>query len=146
MDPNFYSFFSRRLELFTLVYAIVSYGEDYTLPQAHTMSSATKNYTIASFTEAYRRALHLYVTDHNGEEHRQRAYELGRKAIRMHLGVLDMVEIHYKAEKALLGLPPPEEVKEVMEKSVAFLEECLAPYEIVHRSYREMIETRRKDE
>ena len=60
-----------------------------------------------------------------------RAYELGRGAASAGVGIVEMVEVHSRAVRDVLGLAaPPVEVDQV-------LAEALSPFEMTHRGFRD---------
>jgi signal transduction histidine kinase len=73
-----------------------------------------------------------------GEVDLHAAYEIGRRALREGLGVLDMISIHYQAvehvlSQITLAQPPPE----TMQKAAAFLIEAMSPFEMTQRAFAE---------
>ncbi|RZI44666.1 EAL domain-containing protein [Herbaspirillum sp. HC18] len=96
----------------------------------------------ASFREEYRLALIDYVQGRADEDALLRAYELGRKGATGRLSILDLNEVH---QEALLsagrqdqdGLIP--ETAHMMEKAAEFLDQALAPFEMMHRGYVETV-------
>lgn len=89
----------------------------------------------------YEAALSTYVHT-GGEENLLVAYELGRTAIEVGLGVLDMLEFHHRAMKTILSdsrnaSVPAWYVNDAMD----FLQESLSPFEITHRGYLEAVES-----
>lgn len=106
------------------------------------MSGIDSKYSIDRLPDMYRLALQSYLS-RDGEETLRQAYELGRAAMLMRLGVLDIIEIHNQAVKTILEEYPADEMTRTMENSMVFLEESLAPYEITHRGYRDVVELAR---
>ena len=82
----------------------------------------------ASFVASYRSALAAHASG-SGETGLSQAYEIGRRALRAGLGVLDMVAIHHEAARSV-----PHESADSLH---TFLVECLSPFEIVHRGVEE---------
>jgi PAS domain S-box-containing protein len=82
----------------------------------------------------YRVALAAYVA-HETEEELQHGYELGRRALELGLGVLDMVRLHHEASLKL-GAPAATRGRTVE----AFLMEALSPFEVAQRGFRETCE------
>jgi light-regulated signal transduction histidine kinase (bacteriophytochrome) len=64
-------------------------------------------------------------------------YELGRRAFADGVGVLDLLELHYDAERALLDESPPDARPRVLDAARTFSRELLSPYEMALRGYRE---------
>lgn len=77
----------------------------------------------------YRAALSAYLED-GAEGALVKAYEVGRDAIARHVGLLELIEIHFDAVRAVKGplAPVPAE---------RFLLEALSAFEMTHRSFRE---------
>lgn len=85
----------------------------------------------------YRFALAGYVA-RGSEEELQRAYELGRRALELGLGVLDMVRLHQEAvakyvSPATTAINTPRDAKAVE----TFLMEALSPFEVAQRGFRD---------
>ncbi len=92
--------------------------------------------TLSTLQEDYRTAFQQYLHG-AGEAALQRAYELGRKAVDEGLGILEMAVIHQEVlAKALVEAKPVDAIA-VAKAAAAFFAECLSPFEITHRSYRE---------
>jgi signal transduction histidine kinase len=92
---------------------------------------------FSALTEQYVSALRDYIHG-GGEEALQRAYELGRKALTEGLGVLDMASVHHQALMAVLeGQRTLEEHQRAVKAAEDFLVECLSPFEMTHRGFRE---------
>jgi signal transduction histidine kinase len=90
------------------------------------------------FGERYATTLLSYLVASDGEELLAEAYSLGREAVGTGVGVLDLASIHEKALTPLLaaGVASQSSARMVGRAS-AFLAECLAPFEMVHRGFRE---------
>ena len=68
----------------------------------------------------------------------QNAYDLGRRSLAGGMGVLDMVALQHQALRAVLdGARTSEECRSILGASESFLVEGLAPFEMVHRGFRE---------
>jgi signal transduction histidine kinase len=66
------------------------------------------------------------------------AYELGRRSLASGMGVLDMVALQHHALRAVLdGVRTSEECRSRLKAAENFLVEGLAPFEMVHRGFRE---------
>ena len=66
------------------------------------------------------------------------AYDIGRRSLASGMGVLDMVVLQHQALRAVLdGARTPEECRSILKASESFLVEGLAPFEIIHRGFRE---------
>jgi signal transduction histidine kinase len=70
----------------------------------------------------------------------QEAYEIGRRACAEGLGVLDVARVHNEALTAQLRRTrTPEEGARLAERAETFLAECLSPFEMTHRGYRDAL-------
>lgn len=76
----------------------------------------------------YEEALRDYLL-HGGEAHLHHAYDLGRCASKIGLGVLDLVRLHHST----VGASPSREAG----RTEAFLLEALSPFEAMHRGFRQ---------
>ena len=66
------------------------------------------------------------------------ANDLGRRSLASGMGVLDMVALQHQTLRAVLdGARTPEECRSILVASESFLVENLAPFEMVHRGFRE---------
>jgi signal transduction histidine kinase len=87
--------------------------------------------------EQYAAGLQAYF-ETEGETALERAYEVGRQAVARGLGVLDMTALHAEAlMAALAGARTAEESRRMVERSAHFLSESLAPFEMIHRGFRD---------
>ena len=76
------------------------------------------------------------------EEASGQAYELGRLAVNDGLGLLDVSTIHHEALTRLLArADTPEESARMVEEAAGFLMQSLAPFETIHRGFREANES-----
>lgn len=92
----------------------------------------------------YQLALGAYLA-RGHEADLQRAYELGRNALNLGLGVLDVARLHQEATTKLAAAAdsPPATTRGT--KAVdAFLMEVLSPFEVAHRGFRDACERLRK--
>jgi signal transduction histidine kinase len=103
------------------------------------MPNPDSEHPIDEAATAYETTLRAYLSG-NAEEGLRQAYELGRAAILRNLGVLDVVELHYQALKAMLPEAPSAEITQQIRAAMIFLEESLSPFEITHRGYRDAVE------
>lgn len=68
----------------------------------------------------------------------QRAYELGRKSVAEGLGILEITSLHHEALAAALAQSgKSEDSPHIVASASQFLSECLAPFEMSFRGYRE---------
>lgn len=88
----------------------------------------------------YRDALATYAAS-GEEEHLQAAYELGRNALNVGCGVLDMVRLHQEALVSLLAVTgAPAAPARLAQAVETFLMEALSPFEAAHRGFRDACE------
>jgi signal transduction histidine kinase len=92
---------------------------------------------LPEFTSRYGESLAEYVSG-AGESALQNAYEIGRSAIAQGLGLMDLAVAHRTAITARLAqLEPGEQPSVVVARATEFLENCLAPFEMVQRGFHE---------
>jgi signal transduction histidine kinase len=91
---------------------------------------------IDRFGRSYQDALQGYLRD-LGEEHLNRAYEIGRDAMVGGLGVLEMAAWHDHALRHVLASEEVADQRQVCEAASRFLAESLSPFEMSHRGTRE---------
>ncbi len=91
------------------------------------------------FYDTYGARLDAYLSG-DGEEALSHAYELGREALLSGLGLIDIIETHH-AVLETFGTQDPEDAIRLAREALVFLEECLSPYELTHRGYRDAVET-----
>ncbi len=73
-----------------------------------------------------------------GEVALRHGYELGRRALREGLGVMDVVSIHRKVLRRLLeGASTADDCRQIVQASHDLFAECLAPFELTHRGFLE---------
>lgn len=94
--------------------------------------------TAAEIEEAYATALRRYLVEHN-EDSLLAAYEIGRGALDLGLGPLDMIMAHQRALESILV--PASDSGISMERAVRmggnFLAESFSAFEMFHRAGRE---------
>jgi signal transduction histidine kinase/ActR/RegA family two-component response regulator len=89
-----------------------------------------------SFEERYAAALLSHVTA--GEEAvLHEAYELGREALKQGTGVLDLTMLHHRALAKVSTRLSSKAAHARMEQAAEFLAECLSPFEMTLRGYRD---------
>ncbi|MBI2917868.1 MAG: hypothetical protein HYY01_07710 [Chloroflexi bacterium] len=87
--------------------------------------------------QSYSSALQAYLADAQ-EAALMRAYELGRQATENGLGVLDIAAVHQEAlTQVLRPSSPSQETLQTVQAASKFLAECIAPFEMTHRGFRE---------
>ncbi|MBM3335775.1 hypothetical protein FJY63_14045, partial [Candidatus Sumerlaeota bacterium] len=93
--------------------------------------------TLEQLLEPYANALENYLAG-GSEESLAQAYEFGRKAIEAGMGVVDVAVVHQHALAMILSHPLlPEECTKIAGAAERFFTECLAPYEMIIRGFRE---------
>lgn len=92
------------------------------------------------FARQYRAALLDYLLG-SGESGRERAYELGRRAIDSSLGLLQVLRVHQRAVNAILeSTHKVEENLRRLRASEEFLMETLSPFEMAYRGYVDLLD------
>ncbi len=85
----------------------------------------------------YHRALRSFV-DSGDEEYLQDAYELGRSALNLGLGVIDVARLHQEALGRLVsGRTAPTATPRWIRMTETFLMEALSAFEVAHRGFRD---------
>src|SRR5258706_16308406 len=87
---------------------------------------------IKDLSSEYKMALQEFL-DGGGEAALKDAYSLGRQALDQGIGVLELASAHHQALIAL-----PRKVR-IIKQASEFLAECLSPFEMAQRGYRESI-------
>jgi Phosphoserine phosphatase RsbU, N-terminal domain len=90
----------------------------------------------ATFANSYQHGLREFVRDRS-ERRLQVAYELGRTAVQMGLGVLDVAFEHTRGLAAITRSQSTTPVADVVEAAGEFLIESLASFEMVQRGVTE---------
>jgi len=88
-------------------------------------------------SDDYRSALESYLKG-DGEHALQRAYEMGRDALARGVGLLELARTHHLCLEALLtqaGSPRQRDV--IHAGAVNFFAECISPYEMTYRGFRD---------
>jgi len=93
-----------------------------------------------SIARRYAAALNGYLAD-GDEAALTQAYELGRAALREGFGLLDLTILHHQILAGLLLDQPSRRALEWLDPAAVFLAECLAPFEMMLRGYRETNES-----
>jgi signal transduction histidine kinase len=92
---------------------------------------------VQEIADRFKAALEGYLRkpEETALEH---AYDLGRRSLDSGMGVLDMVALQQQALRAVLdGARTPEECRSRLKDAEIFLAEALAPFEMIHRGFRE---------
>ena len=98
------------------------------------------------FRRDYAPAFLQYLSE-RGEPGRRAAYELGRRAIREHLSVLDLARTHHGMLLEVLKTHrTPQELENIAQAASEFLVEALAVFEMTQRGFAEMLSTARSDQ
>ncbi len=80
----------------------------------------------------------LALLRHRDEEHRHKAYELGRDALADGISLLDLIRTHHIVFGRVLAAPSdPAELADLVDAAASFLVEALAPYEMARRGFLE---------
>lgn len=96
--------------------------------------------TWNSLQTRYRRALAAY-TARNEEAALQRSYEVGRRALSLGYGVVDMVRLHQDSLLQLVEAEPASRSGVAWTRAAeAFLMEALSCFEVAHRGFRDASE------
>ncbi|MBW8815763.1 MAG: response regulator [Caulobacterales bacterium] len=89
------------------------------------------------FAQLYASALEAHLRQ-SGEPALHQAYELGRQAMSEGVGVLDLAQLHHEALAGLmLDRALDDEEGDWLALAAEFLAECLSPFEMMLRGYRE---------
>ena len=98
------------------------------------------------FRRDYAPAFLQYLSE-RGEPGRRAAYELGRRAIREHLSLLDLARIHHSVLLEVLKTHrSPHELERIAQAASEFLVEALAIFEMTQRGFTELLSTARSDQ
>jgi MarR-like DNA-binding transcriptional regulator SgrR of sgrS sRNA len=98
------------------------------------------------FRRDYAPAFLQYLSE-RGEPGRRAAYELGRRAIREHLSVLDLARTHHGMLLEVLKTHrTPHELEYIAQAASEFLVEALAVFEMTQRGFAELLSTARSDQ
>jgi len=104
----------------------VSDGNDRTVPSQRAASDSA----YLALVEGYLRG--------DGERALQRAYEVGRSALTQGVGLLELARIHHTCLATLLARAISTEQRETILSGAADLfAECVAPYEMTYRGFRD---------
>jgi ANTAR domain/Phosphoserine phosphatase RsbU, N-terminal domain len=98
------------------------------------------------FRRDYAPAFLQYLAERS-EPGRRAAYELGRRAIREELSVLDLARIHHGMLLEVLKTHrTPRELEHIAQGASEFLVEVLAVFEMTQRGFAELLSTARSDQ
>ena len=86
--------------------------------------------------EDYIRKLDAHLAD-SSEAVLNQAYEIGRRAVGDGVSVLDMAVLHHNALRSILARHAPERWDLIIDKAGLFFNECLSPFEMLLRRYRD---------
>src|SRR5688572_13259370 len=97
---------------------------------------------IKNFPKDYSLALKGFLTG-SGEAALGRAYSLGRRALEEGMGMLDIAAIHHQVLAALIkgAEESPADTRRIVKQAGSFLSECLSPFEMAQRGFRESIDS-----
>lgn len=94
---------------------------------------------IKDLLHEYRSALKDFLAG-SGETALENAYLLGRRALEQGIGVLDIAAVHHQVLATLLGSPDAlTHETRIANQAGKFLAECLSPFEMAQRGFRESI-------
>lgn len=96
----------------------------------------TMSRNFSNLAGRYLRTLRKFATTKR-EADLEQAYALGRKAMSLKFGVLDMARIHQAALASLLAKPTDGKRKKLLEAAEVFFLEALSPFEVTHRGFNE---------
>jgi len=92
-----------------------------------------------SAESTYRLALGAYLAE-GGEALLARAYELGREALTLGRSIPEVVGIHQRSLRFLIGAGRVDgRIESVVDAAGDFLAEALSPFEMTHRGYRDSL-------
>ena len=92
---------------------------------------------VQEISDRFKTALEGYLRKPE-EAALESAYDLGRQSLASGMGVLDMMALQHQALRAVLdGARTSEECRSRLKASETFLVEGLAPFEMIHRGFRE---------
>jgi Phosphoserine phosphatase RsbU, N-terminal domain len=95
------------------------------------------------FRRDYAPAFLQYLSE-GGEPGRRAAYELGRRAIRDRLSILDLARIHHSVLLEVLKThPTAPELEHIAQAASEFLTEALAVFEMTQRGFTELLSSER---
>src|SRR5688572_2138307 len=96
---------------------------------------------IKNFSKDYRSALKDFLAG-SGETALGKAYSLGRQALEEGMGMLDIVATHHQVLAVVIknADKSPNSTQELIKQANAFLAECLSPFEMAQRGFRESID------
>lgn len=96
----------------------------------------TMSRNFSNLAGRYLRTLRKFATTKR-EADLEQAYALGRKAMSLKFGVLDMARIHQAALASLLAKPTDGKREKLLEAAEVFFLEALSPFEVTHRGFNE---------
>jgi len=95
------------------------------------------------FARQYRAALLDYLLG-SGESGLERAYELGRRAVELEIGLLELLRVHQNTVNAVLeSTRPPAESLRKLKASHEFLVETASLFEMAYRGYVDLLKDER---
>src|ERR1700752_486341 len=88
-------------------------------------------------SDNYQSALESYLKG-DGEPALQRAYDMGRDALARGVGLLELARTHHRCLEALLAQAgSPRQRDAIHAGAVNFFAECISPYEMTYRGFRD---------
>ncbi len=99
----------------------------------------TRGARIAEFDARYAARMGEFAASQTVNSASDDAFPLGREAIDIGVGILQLTEIHGRALVAAVALGSAENVQSISERASSFLTESLAPFEMVNRGFLETV-------
>jgi signal transduction histidine kinase len=100
--------------------------------------AAARRSEVAAFIRRYAASLGDFLVGGARESGLEAAYALGRLAIAMNMGVIDISAVHGQALLSFVqSAGDVDACEEMTQRAGEFFSECMAAFEIVHRGYRE---------
>jgi len=121
---------------------VIPHGYGTGSPELRTVEEASSPDFLSTFREEYGAALLDYLHGRSDESALQHAYELGRRAAVSRLSILDLHGTHHEtllgftAEKRLAA---EHETASFLTRAAEFLDQAMAPFEMMHRGYVESV-------
>jgi len=99
-----------------------------------------ENNQFSEFNQKYKKALNEYLNDNiESESHLLSGYQLGRNSVADNLGILSVVAIHHDSLIEYLENFKKDKYSEITDKASIFLQEVLAPYQMVAKDFQNAI-------
>ena len=103
------------------------------------MKNGAQKSKAMSFEQEYGTLLRKYLSE-GREDTLGQAYSLGQQAIAEQKSLVELVSVHHQVLQELCAEAKDKEVLErYLQASLAFLVECLSPYEMAHRGFQDSV-------